>query len=794
MDRRMVPSSHTQPDWSPRPARKLQCPTCGTVGSKPFVLSIRSGWINSEALDLYACPSCESKFFPDLEPPEYENFQDAEAYLKFYLEVGAGVDQLIRHLFAVPLDPKTRYLEIGCGFGFSVDFAQRALGFASLGVDPSPFAAAGASLLGVPIVPEYLVSGAGFGVEKFHLAVASEVIEHIFEARSFVGSIKEHLTDDGVLILTTPNAAGVVPGTSPGNLAPLLSAGWHYILYGEKGLRKLLRDAGFRRVEIIARGYTLVAAATNADTIIDLKADVDRNLYRRYLEDRRKTVDPGSNLAHGYGYRLLKELTNTAAYKHALELYEEMRREFALRYGFDLETEWDSWLLDKDPNSFPAFASRYPMCLCGVAHLRGLVALNYEVAPERAVHYFSLSERYGGLLRRHLQRLGADDAETELFAARSRILQLRALAYKSPNVAAEHISALLSALRVTAEQYVGQRKELVLLFAHLVHLGALDAAQRLISEAEAFVDGRDGGPDLGTENFKFEMQFAFGRFQLSEGRNPRQAVLRFALAERAARWALGTSRAVEQVWRARRERLFAWLVVGRVERAMLVGRLWHNPGARYRTSRDDLLNLFLGDLMTETGPATDWEPKRLLAARLLAYAFPREAAEILRSRGGRHGARMNLSMPEQKELAAAFVHLVNFGMLEPAEALARECESLLNTKTASRSLSDRFCFEARRGLGLFELNRQQRPRAAALHFALAERCGRRWLPSEPARARAVWQTRHDRILAWLVAGNAQRAMQVARPFANAGKWPSIPGDVAASVQRLVNEASQPLQP
>jgi SAM-dependent methyltransferase len=561
-------------DWRTRPPRDLACPVCGAVGPKAFVLAADPIWTNSSALELFACPACESKFFPDLTAPAYASFANVDAYLKFYLEVGAGVDQLVRHLFAVQLKRDAHYLEIGCGFGFALDFARRTLGLDVLGIDPSPFAAEGARQLGVTILHEYLTPQTDLGHRRFDLAVASEVVEHVFEPLAFVRLIAERLRDDGVLVLTTPNGASAAQGTSLGNLIPLLSAGWHYILYSQEGLKRLLVEAGFRRIEIVARGHTLVAAATNGGAAVDLAAEIDRGVFRSYLEERRRTRGAESALAQGLGYRLLRELTNAALYRQALEVHEELRQAFQRQYGFDIDTPSEQWLSSHEDESFRSFALRYPTCLCGVAHLRGIIALNHEAEYDKAARSFALSERHGGMLRQALHAAGADDGETEMFAARSRILYLRARAYVSPQDASSGALRLLRELSTRAEVFEGENDEVLMLFAHLVALGALDAADALTAEVQAVHSTRASRHHAMPVKLEFEMQLAFGRLEINKHRRARRAALHFALAERAAkRWFAeqGGPAASQSAWRARHDRLLAWVVAGNAQRALLTG-------------------------------------------------------------------------------------------------------------------------------------------------------------------------------------------------------------------------------
>ena len=718
-------------DWMPRPPRDLVCPACGASGLKPFVLAADASWAETGHVDLFACPHCDSKFFPDVRCPEYESFEDFDSYLKLYLEVGAGVDQLVRHLFVTPLRPGAQYLEVGCGFGFALDFARGAMALDVLGIDPSPFARAGARLLTLPIIGDYLTPETDFAGRSFDLAVASEVIEHIFDPLPFVRLIADRLSPGGILILTTPNAAKAAPDTPLGALLPLLSAGWHCILYSRTSLERLLRDAGFRRIEIAVREHTLVAVATNGDAPIDLEAKLDRNMFQAYLEARRRTAGFDSSLAFGFGYRLLKELTNTKQYQQGLELYEELRLAFRRVCGFDMETPHTRWLYSHPEESLSSFATRYPMCLCGVAYLRGILALNREGEPGRAMHFFSLSTCHGSMLRNLLQAVGSDDAETEVLIARGRALYLRALAYASPMEAATGASRLLQEERTRPLAYPQQRDDVVAILSHLVNMGALEAAEKLVPETEAYLRS-----DSASDPLRCEVWHAFGRLEMNRRHRPRQAALYFALAERAAKlWHRRehSAEAMEQIWRARHDRFIAWLVAGNARRALCVGRRF--------------------------------EPAKML------NVIPR------------------------KELTVTFVHLVNLGALEAAEKLSPEAEALLAEQSTERGpRADKLRYEVRRALGLIEINRRCRPRQSALQFALAERAAKRWHCSEdtPTAMEQIWRARFDRLHAWMVAGNAPRALLVGRLFEAAPVLNSMPDGMRERARKLTRQASTSL--
>src|SRR5437660_997768 len=89
-------------------------------------------------------PACGTVFQLDFKSPDYTlgsnigTGTDRSTALKFYLEQGAGLDTLVLPAFIAGRRPGRRYIEIGCGFGFGLDFAHRALGFEARGIDPSP--------------------------------------------------------------------------------------------------------------------------------------------------------------------------------------------------------------------------------------------------------------------------------------------------------------------------------------------------------------------------------------------------------------------------------------------------------------------------------------------------------------------------------------------------------------------------------------------------------------------------------------------------------------------------------
>jgi hypothetical protein len=154
-----------------------------------------------------------------------------------------------------------------------------------------------------------------------------------------------------------------------------------------------------------------------------------------------------------------------------------------------------------------------------------------------------------------------------------------------------------------------------------------------------------------------------------------------------------------------------------------------------------------------------------------------------------------LNVIPRKELIATFVHLVNLGALEAAEKLSPEAEALLAEQSTERGpRADKLRYEVRRALGLIEINGRCRPRQSALQFALAERAAKRWHCSEdtPTAMERIWRARFDRLHAWMVAGNAPRALLVGRLFEDAPVLNSMPDGMRERARKLTHQASTSL--
>lgn len=457
-------------DWSPLPAVDFVCPVCRAAGPKRFVLAVPSQLPPHPSLRLYACDVCGSLSFPDVPVPSYVSAPGpataSQAAIKFYLEQGAAPDVMVEPLFWLDRQTIHRYAEVGCGFGFGLDFAREALGWSVQGYDPSPAAAAGRELLDLPITPDYLGPDTLQDVSPFDLILASEVIEHISDPHAFLTALAPAITPRGWLILTTPNAAGVHPAATPATLLPLLTPGYHLVLFSAASLTRLLEEHGFTQHYRRETASTLTIVASRQPFAADPYAVLDRDLYRAYLQRRLASLDPDLPLAHGLAGRLFKEEVNAGQYRQALETFSHLAARIGRRYGLDLDDPDQVRATFAAPRDFYRCAAEGPLNLCGLAYRRGFLALHHEQQAERAQRYFNLGEVAGAALRQALRGIGADDGETEHLVDLCRLGALEAA------VAAQDVPAVSAWLgRATAEPVLA---------------GGQDQAHRLI--ARCFTD------------------------------------------------------------------------------------------------------------------------------------------------------------------------------------------------------------------------------------------------------------------------------------------------------------------
>ena len=453
---------------------QASCPICGATGPKGAVLSTEHVVPGPPPVTLVRCPDCGAAFLLDLTPPDYE--MDVPGMLDYYVEQGAGIDLIVAPLLRLPPGTIRRCFEIGCSAGFALDFSRFAFDWEVLGVDPSPLATAGAEALGFPVRRTYFSAGLDLGPELFDLAICSEVLEHLAEPHALLAAIRDRLSPDGILVLSTPNFALVRPEAETEALSRALSPGFHMVLYSRDALIRVLKMAGFAAVHVAESPETLRAfAAVSPEGLAGLRpADpaAERALLRSYFDARAASAPPASPFACGFAYRHFKECVNAGLHEEAAASRVRLARIYRERFGLDLEKQ-DLDKLDLESGR------PFPFNLTGSLFFSGILELNGLDRPDRAAADFAASVAAGDFLQGRLNPYGLHDGETGELLAQSRKHLPMALAATEPDRAVREIEALDRARAGEGLSPAILAEARAQTFIRLVNAGAYAAAERL---------------------------------------------------------------------------------------------------------------------------------------------------------------------------------------------------------------------------------------------------------------------------------------------------------------------------
>ncbi len=469
--------------WEDGLARSLQCPACHFNGQMNTQRSVASPYSKHRRFRLYDCPECGTAYFPDISPPPYEDQshggqkENFTAPSKFYVEQGAGFEPMIAPFFWLPKNTIKSLLEVGCGYGFSLDFAARALGWNAQGVDPSHIARTGSSELGIPIMAGYLNADTKLEGMPFDLVFSSEVIEHIADPDPFVDVLAMAAGKQGTLLLTTPDIEGLRQERAVEEIIPLLSPGSHLVLFSKNGLDACLKRAGFKHVNVWSTGDTLYAFASNHTIDIDFSTPIDRPLLSKYLQDKLKKKNLPHHLKSGFAGRLLRAQTDDGDYNKAKKTLGVLVKHWKEIYDIDLlvpETIGTTELADTD---FASYADMHPFNLVSVLYCAGILALNATQDKALALAYFTACSRNYQVLEPVLTNVNVAEITSRQLAQYADILRAGLIMHTNPAKAVVILETVTHNTDPTLVQQLN--KTLMEVFTAAANSGEYSSAERL---------------------------------------------------------------------------------------------------------------------------------------------------------------------------------------------------------------------------------------------------------------------------------------------------------------------------
>ena len=510
------------------PPVDMACRNCGAPGPKPVILDahVTLPYQGVQRTRQLQCPVCGCAFAQDDPAMDYELAVEAEKAIAFYVEVAAGLWPIVRALARLRLPPGSTYLEIGCGFGFGLDYALRSRGWTGRGIDPSPFAIAGRDEMGLPIETRYFQTDEAAGTDASAI-FASEVIEHMSAPIDFVKTLRAALRPGGVLVLTTPDRHELRPDNTPGQLVQVLSVGAHIVLQTAGSLRQLLHRAGFAHVEVFPNVAQLVAYAS--DEPLDLQTDASalRADYRAHLERRTAGSAPGSVLWWGFAGRAYQEAVVDSDWAAADMLWAAIAHACRAHFGFDAE----------DPATYPDIGHKLihehpdlmPPALPTVLYARSLHRMLGGGEPMTALApLFRAMADVAHNQGISLNAGGQNDMSTVTVERNARS-NLAAVA------ADEGAADALAHLRFATDAYPEHALELARRsFVGLVNAGRNDLAHELLAHWDVGAPALDRWPPgRPLDPQERDTLFCLGVIELGDGGNLFTAIRRFARVREA---------------------------------------------------------------------------------------------------------------------------------------------------------------------------------------------------------------------------------------------------------------------
>jgi SAM-dependent methyltransferase len=253
------------------------CVACGSTNARP--LGVKNH------LDVVSCVECDSVYTPYA--PWYTS---AFFYSEFYtneseLSPPEFVTTRLEEITAefASFRKNNRLLDIGCGAGTLLTVARKN-GWNAQGLDVSPGAVKHVRDLGFEVY-EGELQDAAFPSEHFDVVTAAELLEHLMDPQPLLQEVARILRPGGLFWTTTPHARGL-SGRVLGLKWRCIWPPEHLQLFSVRGLKKLLRDAGFRELRVDTTGgnpveiFHAMGAAKSAPKTVDQHFDRVTTSYR----------------------------------------------------------------------------------------------------------------------------------------------------------------------------------------------------------------------------------------------------------------------------------------------------------------------------------------------------------------------------------------------------------------------------------------------------------------------------------------------------------------------------------
>ena len=226
-------------------AETIFCPLCGSTIEKHLML------YDFKSYSFRKCSVC-SLVFQNPQPVFHDlSGRYDEEYFKYEIEneesffslMKLALDDIEFDKISFPAEPKKKsIIDVGCATGrFLEHFRQK--GWEVAGVEICTAAAGYGNRVRNVNIRNCTLEKAGFPDKSATVVHASHLIEHLNDPVSFLAEAGRILSDNGYLILVTPNIAGFQSILFRSSWRSLIAD--HLLLYSGPTLEKLCTEQGF---------------------------------------------------------------------------------------------------------------------------------------------------------------------------------------------------------------------------------------------------------------------------------------------------------------------------------------------------------------------------------------------------------------------------------------------------------------------------------------------------------------------------------------------------------------------